>query len=76
MGFNRDIFIGEPIIIYREKITKKSKEFHTKSANIHNRILLYIEPLGETTERLIETGKINDLQNAKDRAKILREDAG
>ncbi len=69
------IDIGEPIIIYREKITKKSPEYHTKSANTHNRIVLYIEPLDETTEKLIETGKINDLQNDKDRAKILREDA-
>ncbi|MFX1325531.1 MAG: hypothetical protein ACFE8N_11270, partial [Promethearchaeota archaeon] len=70
------INIGEPIIIYREKITKKSPDYYTKSANTHNRILLYIEPLDETTERLIETGKINDLQNDKDRAQILREEAG
>jgi len=70
------IDIGEPIIIYREKITKRSKEFHTKSANTHNRMLLYIEPLDETTEKLIDSGKINDLQNDKERAQILREDAG
>jgi elongation factor 2 len=70
------IIIGEPIIIYREKITKKSKDFHTKSANTHNRMVLYIEPLDEITEKLIETGKINDLQNQKDRAQVLRDDAG
>ena len=70
------IDIGEPIIIYREKITEKSKEYHTKSANTHNRILLYIEPLDETTEKLIDSGKVNDLQNDKDRAQVLREDAG
>ncbi len=70
------IDIGEPIIIYREKITKKSPNYHTKSANTHNRMLLYIEPLDETTEKLIETGKINDLQNQKDRAQVLREEAG
>ncbi|TKJ27095.1 MAG: elongation factor EF-2 [Promethearchaeota archaeon Loki_b31] len=70
------ILIGEPIIVYREKITKRSKLFYTKSANTHNRILLYIEPLDETTEKLIDTGKITDLMNEKDRAKILREDAG
>ncbi|MFX1274919.1 MAG: GTP-binding protein [Promethearchaeota archaeon] len=71
-----EINIGEPIIVYREKITKKGKEYHCKSANTHNRILLYIEPLDETTEKLIETGKINDLQNEKERATILREEAG
>jgi elongation factor 2 len=70
------INIGEPIIVYREKITKKSPDYYTKSANTHNRILLYIEPLDETTEHLIETGKVNDLQNEKDRAAILRDEAG
>ena len=70
------INIGEPIIVYREKITQKSPDYYTKSANTHNRILLYIEPLDEITERLIETGKVNDLQNEKERAQILREDAG
>ena len=70
------IDIGEPIIVYREKITQKSREYYTKSANTHNRILLYIEPLDVTTERLIETGKVNDLQNMKERAQILREEAG
>ncbi len=70
------IDIGEPIIVYREKITQKSKEFHTKSSNAHNRILLYIEPLDEKTEELIDEGKITDLQNEKERAQILREEAG
>ncbi len=70
------INIGEPIIVYREKITQKSPDYYTKSANTHNRVLLYIEPLDEKTERLIETGKVNDLQNEKDRAQILREEAG
>ncbi|MFX1574689.1 MAG: hypothetical protein ACFFB0_18285 [Promethearchaeota archaeon] len=70
------IKIGEPIIIYREKITRRSPEYHTKSANTHNRILLYVEPLDETTEHLINIGKVNDLQNEKERAMILREEAG
>ncbi|MHA1486351.1 MAG: GTP-binding protein, partial [Promethearchaeota archaeon] len=70
------ILIGEPIIVYREKITKRSRNFYTKSANSHNRILLYIEPLDEITEKLIDSGKITDLMHDKDRAKILREEAG
>ncbi len=70
------IDIGEPIIVYREKVQKKSHDFYTKSANTHNRILLHIEPLDEITEKLIETGKINDLQSEKERAQILREEAG
>ncbi len=71
-----EIIIGEPIIVYRERITQKSPNYHTKSANTHNRILMYIEPLDQKTEKLIDSGKINDLQNDKERAKILREEAG
>ncbi len=71
-----NINIGEPIIVYREKITQRSPEYYTKSANTHNRILLHIEPLDEISEHLIETGKVNDLQNEKDRAQVLREEAG
>ena len=70
------IEIGEPIIVYREKITKKSKDFHTKSTNTHNRLLLYVEPLDEKTEGLLDEGRITDLQNEKERAQILREEAG
>lgn len=70
------IDIGEPIIVYREKINAKSKLFHTKSSNAHNRLLLYIEPLDEKTEELIDEGKITDLQNEKERGQILREEAG
>jgi elongation factor 2 len=70
------IEIGEPIIVYREKISKKSKEFHTKSTNAHNRILLYVEPLDEKTEELLDEGEITDLQDERSRAQILREKAG
>jgi elongation factor 2 len=70
------IDIGEPIIVYREKIRKKSPEYYTKSPNAHNRILLYIEPLDEKTEELLDEGLVTDLQNEKERAQILREKAG
>ncbi|MHA1804750.1 MAG: GTP-binding protein [Promethearchaeota archaeon] len=70
------IDVGEPIIVYREKVTKKSREFYTKSSNAHNRILLYVEPLDPVAEKLIETGKITDLMNEKERAQILNKEAG
>ncbi len=71
-----EINIGEPIIVYREKINSKSKLFHTKSSNAHNRILLFMEPLDKKTEELIDQGKIHYLQSDKERATILREEAG
>ncbi|MHA1757787.1 MAG: GTP-binding protein [Promethearchaeota archaeon] len=70
------IDVGEPIIVYRETITKKSQEFHTKSSNGHNRILLYLEPLDEKTMELLDSGKVFEMQDEKERAKILREEAG
>jgi elongation factor 2 len=70
-----EIDIGEPIIVYREKITEESRNFHTKSANAHNRIELHIEPLDEKTQELLEEGKITDLMNESTRAEILREEA-
>ncbi|MHA1643294.1 MAG: elongation factor EF-2, partial [Promethearchaeota archaeon] len=44
--------------------------------NGHNRILLYIEPLDEPTEKLLESGKITQYMDIKERAILLREEAG
>ncbi|MHA1754148.1 MAG: GTP-binding protein, partial [Candidatus Odinarchaeia archaeon] len=38
------IDVSPPIIVYREKATKRGIEIHTKSPNGHNRIKLYVEP--------------------------------
>ncbi|GAB4319666.1 MAG: elongation factor EF-2 [Promethearchaeota archaeon] len=70
------IKVGEPIIVYREHITQKSKEYYTKSSNGHNRIKLYIEILDEETRKLARTGAIWPEQNNKERARILRDKAG
>ncbi|MGV9197237.1 MAG: hypothetical protein ACOC4M_00175 [Promethearchaeia archaeon] len=68
-----EINIGEPIIVYRERIMNKSSTFHTKSSNGHNKIQLYIEPLDEETLELLESGKITDLMNEDERAELLRD---
>jgi len=69
------IDIGEPIIVYRERITKPSRVYHTKSSNSHNRLELFMEPVDEKTIELMDNGKVTDLQNEKERAAILREEA-
>jgi elongation factor 2 len=69
------IEIGEPIIVYREKVNKKSKDWYTKSTNTHNRILLHIEPLDKKTEKLLESGKITQYMDEKERAQLLRTEA-
>ncbi|MFW9944329.1 MAG: GTP-binding protein [Candidatus Sifarchaeia archaeon] len=70
------ITISEPIIVYREKIIGRGDEFHTKSPNGHNRLRLYVEPLDEKTVNLIRRKKITADQNARERAQILRDEAG
>lgn len=70
------IDVGDPIIVYREKISKKGNDYHTKSPNAHNRIQMFVEPLDEKTEELLLAGEVIEMQDEKDRAKILREKAG
>jgi len=70
------IKVSEPIIVYREKMTTRGDEFHTKSPNGHNRLRLYTEPLDAKTLELIRKRRITAEQNSRDRAEILRTEAG
>lgn len=71
-----DVIQSDPIVVYRERPTVKSKEYHTKSSNGHNRILMSIEPLDDQTGQLIIDGRVKIEQKEKDRAKVLRDEAG
>ena len=70
------IKVSEPIIVYREKMTERGDEFHTKSPNGHNRIRMFLEPLDEKTVELIRKKKITAEMPARERAQILRDEAG
>jgi elongation factor 2 len=70
------IKVSEPIIVYREKMTERGDEFHTKSPNGHNRIRMYLEPLDEKTVELIRKKRITAEMPARERATILRDEAG
>ncbi|MHA1821575.1 MAG: GTP-binding protein [Promethearchaeota archaeon] len=70
------IKVGEPIIVYREMITKEGKWYYTKSSNGHNRILMQLSPLDEETLKLINEGEVTADQPPKVRAQILRDKAG
>ncbi|MFW9768391.1 MAG: GTP-binding protein [Candidatus Thorarchaeota archaeon] len=70
------IKVSEPIIVYREKMTDRGDEFHTKSPNGHNRIRMYLEPLDEKTVELIRKKRITADMPARERAQILRDEAG
>ncbi|MBS3062063.1 MAG: elongation factor EF-2 [Candidatus Diapherotrites archaeon] len=60
--------MGNPIVVYKETMTKKSPTLEGKTPNRHNRFLMHVEPLSKDfLEKLIDTkidGKIRD----KDRA--------
>ncbi len=70
------IKVSEPIIVYREKMTERGDEFHTKSPNGHNRIRMFLEPLDAKTVDLIKKRKITADQNDRERAQILRDEGG
>ncbi|TFF91989.1 elongation factor EF-2 [Candidatus Thorarchaeota archaeon] len=69
------INVSEPIIVYREKMTERGDEFHTKSPNGHNRIRMFLQPLDEKTVDLIRKKKIKAEQDDRERARILRDEA-
>jgi elongation factor 2 len=71
-----EIEVGDPIIVYRERPTQNSLEYHTKSSNGHNRILIHINPMDEATMMLITEAKISADQKEKDRAKVMVAEAG
>ncbi|MHA1679373.1 MAG: GTP-binding protein [Promethearchaeota archaeon] len=70
------ISVSDPIIVYRERPTATSQEFHTKSSNGHNRIKMFIDVLDDETLKLMRSGRIWADQKPKDRAAVLRDEAG
>ena len=55
---NVDVNTSEPIVVYRESITKKSPEMEGKSPNKHNKFYMIAEPLPEAIYNLLVTGAI------------------
>ncbi|MFC1691222.1 elongation factor EF-2 [Nanoarchaeota archaeon] len=53
-----DVQTSNPIVVYREAVTKKSREFEGKSPNKHNKFRFYVEPLPPEVVRGITEGKI------------------
>ncbi|MCD6487970.1 MAG: elongation factor EF-2 [Desulfurococcales archaeon] len=74
--FNLEVDVSPPVIVYRESIRAKSQVFEGKSPNKHNKLYIHVEPLDEKTIELIHQGIITEDMDAKERAKILRDEAG
>jgi len=71
-----EITTTPPIVVYRESLTKALGPFEGKSPNKHNRLYVTVEPLNEKTMELIQQGVIHEDMDPRERAKILREQAG
>ncbi|RLG60865.1 elongation factor EF-2 [Candidatus Geothermarchaeota archaeon] len=55
-----EILTSQPIVVYRETITRRSAVFPGKSPNKHNKFKLYLEPLEEEVVRMITSGELTD----------------
>ncbi len=51
---------GEPIVVYRETIEKKSPEVEGKSPNKHNKFYIIVEPLDKAIYQAIKDGTISE----------------
>ncbi len=71
-----DVVTSPPLVVYRESIQANGGPTEGKSPNKHNRFYVAVEPLSEKTLQLIQEGKVYDTQDFRERAKILREEAG
>ena len=74
--YGLEVKSSQPIIVYRESVREKSKVFEGKSPNKHNRFYISVEPLNEETIELIHRGVVREDQDPRERAKILRDQAG
>ncbi len=75
-NFGVEVEPSPPIVVYRETVREASKVFEGKSPNKHNKLYISVAPLNEETIQLIQKGAIREDQDARERAKILRDEAG
>ncbi len=75
-NYGLTVDVSPPVIVYRESIRGSSRVFEGKSPNKHNKLYIHVEPLDQKTIELIAQGIIVEDMDSKERAKILRNEAG
>ncbi len=60
-----DIVTSEPLVVYREAVTKKSVEVEGKSPNKHNKFYFIVEPLASNIYETIKAGEIPEIKFKK-----------
>jgi elongation factor 2 len=68
-----EVITSEPLINYRETISKPADAIMAKSPNRHNKIFMAVEPLEEDIAEMIRTGQLGEMKDKKEMTKILRE---
>lgn len=62
---NVKVVTSNPIVVYRESITKKSPIVEGKSPNKHNKFYIVVEPMPDSIRELLTTGAIPEGQLKK-----------
>ncbi len=57
-----EVQTSEPIVVYREAITKPGPEVEGKSPNKHNKFYFKVEPLEDSIYGMIKEGKISEMR--------------
>ena len=65
-----DVVTSNPIVVYRETITKPSPEIEGKSPNKHNKFYFKVEPLAENIYQAIKAGELPEMRIKKDLREI------
>jgi len=55
-----DVKTSQPIVVYREAISKSSPTMEGKSPNKHNKLFFKVEPLDDATYDLLKKGEIRE----------------
>jgi len=71
-----EVVTSPPIVRYRETVKVDGPTIEGKSPNKHNKLYISVEPLDKDTLDLLSKGIVYDGQDWRERAKILREQAG
>ncbi|MFQ5976680.1 MAG: hypothetical protein ACE5OZ_00960 [Candidatus Heimdallarchaeota archaeon] len=69
-----EVLQSQPIVVFRESVSGISEmQALAKSPNKHNRLWVTAEPAGDETVKLLEGGQITAYTDAKEMARLLRE---
>ncbi len=73
---NLEVKTGEPIVVYRESLTKNSGKIEVRTSNGHNILFFSMEPLEEAVYNAIEKGDIPEIRFKKKAEEVWKKLSG